>query len=1182
MIVLETDLGVPKDLDRVDLIVTRRGATLRSDQITLSPAKLLPTNIELRADREGGAPVTIQAVGRKDGRARIVREAVTTIPAARLATLHMPLNYLCDATAVEAQPGQVTSTCAAGLTCVQGVCAPSEVSEDSLPTFAPSAPNASTPGSGDTSCFDVTKCFEASNEYPLDLSDCSIETPPGAVPEKLTLALKEPLSAAGICDSAACWVVLDQDGWIPVGAGTKLGARISLPPGVCIARTQGKLFALAASTTCAAKTAERDLCSAWSPPKPVDSEVGHACTGPTDESCGSCGVRSRTCSNGDWSPWGPCIGAGPCAPRATDTCGTSGTRVCGDTCQWGACSTACSAGAPSDSRACGNCGTQTRSCVAGNWSDWSVCNQGECAPTANRSCTTGPGVQTCTDSCQWASCTIPACSGPPSQPCGTRCGTQARTCADGVWSDWSTTCIGEGECVPLTTQPCVSGGVRTCGVDCSWTACPNQVCAGASTQPCGNCGTQGRTCDAGTGTWSPWDQCSNEGVCSAGASQACSGGSIQTCDAATCQWNPCPVAVAVEPVCITPVAGGNPNTVTPYDCFDSVNYWDDGPTKSFLLNTATAGENIRFSTDGTDVDCVRICANDASCSQCASPSPDNGTCATGPVAPFTVVKAIGCKGGASASPQRQLTYADPAQVVTLSPPIPPTGTYLNDVSVTLTSNPPQPGPPAVPGANDVHICFVTGVAVPPDPTCSVVTGLCGVGSTEYDASAPPLINTTGTIFKAIACKAGVANASNVVSTLYTLQVSTPFFVPAGPNAAYGAPIAWVTTTVGTSFRWTRSGAAATASDPSCTSGNSGSSISSFDADCDFGANDCIPDEEFRVIACRPGYADSIVAAQTFHVQVAPYTLSPVAGAQPGAVNITFTNGATDSVGGATRICYSVDGTDIDTLCTPSASVLCSGPLSPGQVYAPAGLQNEAITLTVKSRACKDPPAVFAPTTQRSDVFTFAPYSRTEIIDGLDFFSAVENRMAVGNATQTALLANNFWYLSWDFTQIYVGYQGSALSATPGRYFHFYVQGGGPELTQIRDDLPGGVDDFGNAGGTWDPLIPGGVSWHFYCTTDTATCGARIFSGAAWVDTALPSGFSVAQNGTPGTSTAYIELRFPRVSLALTDSFLRMRGAVFDFATGGPARFPVSATGAQRYLVANMGAAFFPSYAGNLF
>ena len=87
-------------------------------------------------------------------------------------------------------------------------------------------------------------------------------------------------------------------------------------------------------------------------------------------------------------------------------------------------------------------------------------------------------------------------------------------------------------------------------------------------------------------------------------------------------------------------------------------------------------------------------------------------------------------------------------------------------------------------------------------------------------------------------------------------------------------------------------------------------------------------------------------------------------------------GTTDSTGGGTRICYSLDGTDIDALCTPTASVTCSGNLAAFQPYAPSGLADVSLTSFVKSRACKGPPANYLPSVQRTDVFTFASYSRT--------------------------------------------------------------------------------------------------------------------------------------------------------------------------------------------------------------
>ncbi|ACC98039.1 Type II secretion system subunit [Elusimicrobium minutum Pei191] len=110
--------------------------------------------------------------------------------------------------------------------------------------------------------------------------------------------------------------------------------------------------------------------------------------------------------------------------------------------------------------------------------------------------------------------TVYTCSGASSQACG-NCGTQTRTCdtSTGTWSAWSS-CSGEGVCSPGATQSC-TGGTQTCSSTCAWGSCEvvSKSCSGASTQTCGKCGTQTRTCDTTTGVWSDWGSCSGEGEC---------------------------------------------------------------------------------------------------------------------------------------------------------------------------------------------------------------------------------------------------------------------------------------------------------------------------------------------------------------------------------------------------------------------------------------------------------------------------------------------------------------------------------------------------------------------------------------------------------------------------------------------------------------------------------------------
>lgn len=133
-----------------------------------------------------------------------------------------------------------------------------------------------------------------------------------------------------------------------------------------------------------------------------------------------------------------------------------------------------------------------------------------------------------------------ACTGPAAQGATvvvtTACAAKTESAPEcGSWS-------------PVTTpQPTVPGS----GVGSS--------CSGPSSQSCGLCGTQSRTCT--NGTWSAWGSCTGEGVCQANATQSCSttlAGGSQTCTG-ECQWGTCacasdqsmcPGAAGAAPTCV--------------------------------------------------------------------------------------------------------------------------------------------------------------------------------------------------------------------------------------------------------------------------------------------------------------------------------------------------------------------------------------------------------------------------------------------------------------------------------------------------------------------------------------------------------------------------------------------------------------------------------------------------------
>jgi hypothetical protein len=84
-------------------------------------------------------------------------------------------------------------------------------------------------------------------------------------------------------------------------------------------------------------------------------------------------------------------------------------------------------------------------------------------------------------------------------------------------------------------RSCGASGMQMCGGDCSYGACGDQMCSGPTSQACGNCGMQTRTCDASTGQWSEWSECGGQGECAPGDSRECGSGGTQQCGS-TCRW----------------------------------------------------------------------------------------------------------------------------------------------------------------------------------------------------------------------------------------------------------------------------------------------------------------------------------------------------------------------------------------------------------------------------------------------------------------------------------------------------------------------------------------------------------------------------------------------------------------------------------------------------------------------
>jgi len=149
------------------------------------------------------------------------------------------------------------------------------------------------------------------------------------------------------------------------------------------------------------------------PPMMTD-DAGAAADAGADAS--ACGFVGEACCPGT-----PCPGGGVCSSGTCEACGGAGELCCpGAVCEGapecidGRCGTPappteCTPGDP-EMRACGRCGTESRTCDGdGSWGAWNACaGEGECTPGES------DGLGRCSATCTWepfVSCSLSACPG---------------------------------------------------------------------------------------------------------------------------------------------------------------------------------------------------------------------------------------------------------------------------------------------------------------------------------------------------------------------------------------------------------------------------------------------------------------------------------------------------------------------------------------------------------------------------------------------------------------------------------------------------------------------------------------------------------------------------------------------------------------------------------------------------
>ncbi|WP_437969044.1 hypothetical protein WMF04_07010 [Sorangium sp. So ce260] len=217
IVAIQTDMAAPKDLDHLELHVLSGGKPVISNaRFRLGPEDVhLPATQGLTVSEEPDREILIRARAILRDRTRVEHTVITTVPEHRVATLWVPLHFLCSEDS--ASPPGAPGRCPDDQTCFAGECRDRRVSSAQLPDYVEQDVLR-------RACFDAAGCFRgAIPAADLDPVACTI-----AASGDVNVAIAT--EGDGACDGSGCFVPLDAEsdlGW------RRRGDRIELPKALC-------------------------------------------------------------------------------------------------------------------------------------------------------------------------------------------------------------------------------------------------------------------------------------------------------------------------------------------------------------------------------------------------------------------------------------------------------------------------------------------------------------------------------------------------------------------------------------------------------------------------------------------------------------------------------------------------------------------------------------------------------------------------------------------------------------------------------------------------------------------------------------------------------------------------------------------------------------------------------------
>jgi len=282
LLAIETDMAVPKDIDKVIVDVsTPQGVAHFERMLDGTDNFTLPGTLGIVVGTAPDVEFTVTVIGALGDQPRVMRQVLTALPPKGVRVLRVALQWLCANQGSSNEwvgsdgDGGVKSTCE-GKTCVMGVCQP----------LGFTSPNGLTElGASDyaidktRTCFDALSCFAAPHEEKLTFSggSCFFEQPPGIDLSRsnFNVAVKVPAgSGDGFCGTDGCVIPLDYD---PLGTGAgwwQERLRVYVPVAIC---DQLKALTVVWSVTCSPKRGVVPVCQNGMAPTDVpdgDSDAG--------------------------------------------------------------------------------------------------------------------------------------------------------------------------------------------------------------------------------------------------------------------------------------------------------------------------------------------------------------------------------------------------------------------------------------------------------------------------------------------------------------------------------------------------------------------------------------------------------------------------------------------------------------------------------------------------------------------------------------------------------------------------------------------------------------------------------------------------------------------------------------------------------------------------------------------